>query len=135
MDWDGHSRAVAAKVLELLCEGLGTEPKRLEELSCVEGRHMVCHYYPYCPQPHLTMGLSGHTDPGLLTVLIQNEVVPGLQVKKDGLGWVDVDPIPGGIIINVGDTFQVRFLHSIYVEIKGWDHRLTLRQTLVISDG
>ncbi|CAA7401393.1 unnamed protein product [Spirodela intermedia] len=111
--WDGYSLAVASKLFALLSEGLGAAPARLEELSCLKGRQMVCHYYPYCPQPHLTLGLAGHTDPGVLTVLIQNEV-PGLQVRKASAGeagggdaWVEVDPIPGAIIVNVGDTLQM----------------------------
>lgn len=114
LEWDGHSLAVASKLAALLSEGLAAAPARLEELSCLQGRQMVCHYYPYCPQPHLTLGLSGHTDPGVLTVLIQNEV-PGLQVRKAGAGetaggdaWVVVDPIPGAIVVNIGDTLQVR---------------------------
>ena len=38
----------------------------------------VGHYYPYCPQPDLTVGLAYHTDPGVLTV-VQQDHVGGLQ--------------------------------------------------------
>uniref|UniRef100_A0A1D1YLM4 1-aminocyclopropane-1-carboxylate oxidase 3 n=1 Tax=Anthurium amnicola TaxID=1678845 RepID=A0A1D1YLM4_9ARAE len=107
--WDEQARGLAGRLMGLLSEGLGAAPGRLEELSCLEGRMMVCHYYPYCPQPELTLGLSGHTDPGVLTLLVQNDVV-GLQVRKGGgaaAAWVEVDPIPGAIVINVGDTLQM----------------------------
>ena len=71
----------------------------------------VC--YPHCPQPDLTMGLASHTDPTVLTVLLQNHV-PGLQVKH-GDEWVDVKPVPGGLIINAGDFLQVTHDHYSYL--------------------
>uniref|UniRef100_A0A2N9IPT6 Fe2OG dioxygenase domain-containing protein n=1 Tax=Fagus sylvatica TaxID=28930 RepID=A0A2N9IPT6_FAGSY len=54
---------------------------------------VVGHCYPYCPQPDLTVGITPHTDPGVITVLLQNHVA-GLQVKH-GDEWVNVKPVPG----------------------------------------
>ncbi|KAK3043533.1 hypothetical protein RJ639_002112 [Escallonia herrerae] len=102
--WDGHVTEVAERVAEMLAEGLGLHGGRLKELGCLESRLWVGVYYPYCPQPELTVGLSHHTDPGALTVLVQNEV-GGLQVKH-GEEWVDVKPIKGALIVNVGDFLQ-----------------------------
>jgi isopenicillin N synthase-like dioxygenase len=57
------------------------------------------------------MGLP-HSDPGVLTVLAQ-DAIGGLQVKQsddDGSSrWVDVKPVPGALVINVGDLLQVQF--------------------------
>lgn len=92
-------------MLGLLSEGLGVEEGRLKEMTCLEGRTMVAHYYPYCPRPDLTYGLTSHTDPGVVTVLVQNEV-GGLQVKV-GEEWVDVEPVEGAVVINIGDILQV----------------------------
>ena len=98
-------------LLGLLSEGLGLGPTRLEEASCLEGKVRDCHYYPVCPEPERTMGLVSHTDPGVLTVLAQ-DCVGGLQVKQtddDGASyWVDVKPVPGALVINVGDLLQVQ---------------------------
>nr|CAD1817555.1 unnamed protein product [Ananas comosus var. bracteatus] len=63
-------------------------------------------YYPKCPQPDLTVGLSPHSDPGGITVLLADDHVKGLQVRK-GDEWVTVKPIPGAFVINVGDQVQV----------------------------
>lgn len=63
-------------------------------------------YYPKCPQPDLTLGLSPHSDPGGITVLLADDHVKGLQVRK-GDEWVTVKPIPGAFVINVGDQVQV----------------------------
>ncbi|MQM17908.1 hypothetical protein Taro_050888 [Colocasia esculenta] len=108
--WDEHARGLAVRVLGLLSEGLGVEAGRLEGLSILKGNSIVCHYYPYCPQAELTLGLAGHTDPGVLTVLVQNEV-GGLLMKKgspgEGGDWVGVDPVPGAVVINIGNTLQM----------------------------
>ena len=89
-----------------MCEGLGVETSRLKEMTCLEGKVMVGHYYPNCPQPDLTVGLAYHTDAGVLTV-VQQDHVGGLQVKYDG-EWMDVKPVPGALVINVGDLLQVK---------------------------
>ena len=51
-------------------------------------------------------GVGRHTDYGMLTVLLQDDV-GGLEVEtKDGL-WTDVPPVPGALIINVGDMVEI----------------------------
>ncbi|XP_051203895.1 1-aminocyclopropane-1-carboxylate oxidase homolog 4 [Lolium perenne] len=110
LEWEAHTTAVARALMALLCEGLGLREAALEEASCLEGKVMVCHYYPVCPEPDRTMGLVPHTDPGVLTVLAQDGV-GGLQVKhtnEDGESyWVDAKPVPGALVINVGDLLQI----------------------------
>ncbi|XP_047313719.1 jasmonate-induced oxygenase 2-like [Impatiens glandulifera] len=63
-------------------------------------------FYPKCPQPDLTLGLSSHSDPGGMTFLYPDENVPGLQVRR-GEMWVTVETVPNAIIVNIGDQIQV----------------------------
>lgn len=105
VEWDQHVQRVGGILLQLLSEGLDVSGDRLEELTCLGTRIMVAHYYPQCPQPELTVGIAGHTDPGVITLLVQDQV-GGLQVKH-GNKWVDVKPVPGAIVINIGDILQV----------------------------
>ncbi|KAJ9563967.1 hypothetical protein OSB04_009127 [Centaurea solstitialis] len=105
-DWDKAVLGLGEKLTSILSEGLGVKSDRLKELSCLNARSMVCHYYPRCPQPELTVGLTAHTDPGVLTVLVQNEVGGLLQVKC-GEDWADVEAVPGAIVINIGDLLQI----------------------------
>ncbi|KAF5726903.1 hypothetical protein HS088_TW22G00588 [Tripterygium wilfordii] len=63
-------------------------------------------YYPACPDPDRAMGLAAHTDSTLLTILHQNNT-NGLQMMKDGSGWVTVPPVSGGLVINVGDLLHI----------------------------
>ncbi|PPD69003.1 hypothetical protein GOBAR_DD34118 [Gossypium barbadense] len=63
-------------------------------------------YYPACPDPDRAMGLAAHTDSTLLTILYQNST-SGLQVLKEGVGWIKVSPVPDGLVINVGDLMHI----------------------------
>lgn len=62
--------------------------------------------YPSCPDPDRAMGLAAHTDSTLFTILHQNNT-SGLQVQKEGIGWVTVPPIPGTLVVNVGDLIHI----------------------------
>ncbi|XP_073007377.1 jasmonate-induced oxygenase 4-like [Typha latifolia] len=70
------------------------------------GACMRANFYPRCPQPDLTLGLSPHSDPGALTVLLPDDRVEGLQVRK-GEEWFTIYPIPNAFIVNIGDQIQV----------------------------
>ena len=52
------------------------------------------------------VALGEHTDPGLLTLLIQDDI-GGLQALSDSGEWIDVDPRPGTVVVNLADCMQV----------------------------
>ncbi|PKA50603.1 Protein SRG1 [Apostasia shenzhenica] len=95
-------------LMKVLSISLGLDVGFLQEKFGGEefGACMRVNYYPKCPQPELTLGLSAHSDPGGLTILLGDDHVPGLQVRK-GDSWVTVQPVPGALIVNVGDQIQV----------------------------
>lgn len=92
-------------LFELLSEALGLDPNYLNEMRCNEGLALVCHYYPSCPEPELTLGTTKHTDNDFITVLLQDHI-GGLQVLHEN-SWVDVSPVPGALVINIGDLLQL----------------------------
>ncbi|EXC02138.1 Hyoscyamine 6-dioxygenase [Morus notabilis] len=98
-------RGLVLRLLEAISESLGLNVGYIENALGRHGQHMAMNYYPPCPQPDLTYGLPGHTDPNLITVLLQDDV-PGLQVLRNG-NWVAVNPIPNTFIVNIGDQMQV----------------------------
>ncbi|XP_061352274.1 1-aminocyclopropane-1-carboxylate oxidase homolog 1-like [Gastrolobium bilobum] len=100
-----HVKRVGVTLLELLSEALGLKPKHLEEMECGEGHMLVSHYYPACPEPHKTMGTTEHSDPDFFTVLLQDHI-GGLQVLYQD-HWVDVKPVEGALVINLGDLIQL----------------------------
>lgn len=96
---------LGSTLFELLSEALGLSPTYLADIECNKGQILLCHYYPPCPEPELAIGTSQHSDSGFLTVLLQDHI-GGLQILHDG-EWVDVVPIPGALVVNIGDLLQV----------------------------
>lgn len=52
------------------------------------------------------VALGHHTDLGLITLLIQDDV-GGLQAESAEHGWIDVEPRAGTIVVNLADCMQV----------------------------
>lgn len=50
-------------------------------------------------------GVGEHTDYGLLTILLQDEI-GGLQIKSKGV-WIDAPPIENTFICNIGDMLEL----------------------------
>lgn len=98
-------RALVLRLLEAISESLGLEKDYINKALGKHGQHVSMNYYPPCPQPELTFGVPGHTDPTMITVLLPNEV-PGLQVFKNGK-WMAVNSVPNTFVINIGDQMQV----------------------------
>lgn len=105
MEYKDQIMRLGFKLFELISEALGLNPNHLKDMDCAEGLSILCHYYPSCPQPELTMGTTKHADNDFLTVLLQDQI-GGLQVLHQGQ-WIDVPPMPGALVINVGDLLQL----------------------------
>ena len=101
-----ESQKLAKKILDLMGRAIKLDPKEMEELFD-NGRQAVrLNYYPPCPQSDMVMGLSPHSDPTGITMLLQVNEVDGLQIRKDGL-WFPVNVLPDAIVVNVGDILEV----------------------------
>ncbi|KAF9605627.1 hypothetical protein IFM89_017970 [Coptis chinensis] len=99
-------RDLGLLLLELIAEGLGVGSSYFEEeLSKIQ--LLGINQYPPCPDPTLTLGLPKHSDPNLLTLLLQGDV-SGLQVLNEG-EWIAVEPLPSAFTINLGHLLQVNF--------------------------
>ncbi|KAF7816617.1 protein DOWNY MILDEW RESISTANCE 6 [Senna tora] len=98
-------RELGLRIEEYISESLGLEKDYITKVLGQQGQHMAVNYYPACPEPELTYGLPGHTDPNALTILLQDLQVTGLQVLIDGK-WVAVNPHPNAFVINIGDQLQ-----------------------------
>ncbi|XP_061369230.1 jasmonate-induced oxygenase 2-like [Gastrolobium bilobum] len=113
---------LGGRVLQLLSINLGLrEDFLLNEFGGENdvGACLRVNFYPKCPQPDLTLGLSSHSDPGGMTILLPDDYVSGLQVRR-GEDWITVKPVPNAFIINIGDQIQV-LSNAIYKSI---EHRV-----------
>ncbi|XVF43571.1 hypothetical protein PTKIN_Ptkin02bG0050500 [Pterospermum kingtungense] len=118
VEWNLQTKALGERLMGLLSEGLGLDTDRLKNTTCLDARLMVGHYYPVCPQPDLTVGLASHTDPGVLSIVLQDHI-GGLQIKHEG-DWVDVKPLHGALVINIADVLQI-MSNDEYVSV---EHRV-----------
>lgn len=104
---------LALDLLQRLCAGLGQPPASLTaHFTPTHSSFLRLNHYPtgdlplgVDAPPAGPFGISQHTDAGALTVLLQDQV-SALQVQYRG-AWLDVEPVPGALTINVGDMLQV----------------------------
>lgn len=52
-------------------------------------------------------GVGAHKDAGLLTLLLLEDDSVGLQVELSPGQWLDVPPLPGSFVVNIGELFEV----------------------------
>ncbi|KAF2545875.1 hypothetical protein F2Q70_00019519 [Brassica cretica] len=91
-EYSKQAMSLGEFLFELISEALGLNRNHLKEIDCSKGLRMLCHYYPPCPEPDLTLGTTKHSDIAFLTVLLP-DLIEGLQVLREGY-WFDVPPVP-----------------------------------------
>ncbi|KAH0912698.1 hypothetical protein HID58_036019 [Brassica napus] len=93
---------LAYKVLEVLSEAMGLEKDALKN-ACVDmEQKIVVNYFPKRPKLDLALGMR-HTDHGIITLLLQDQVSCLQATRDNGNTWVTVPLVPGALVINLGD--------------------------------
>ncbi|KAK7277536.1 hypothetical protein RJT34_22551 [Clitoria ternatea] len=109
-------KKLASRILSLICEGLGLKSGYFDN-DLTGSMLLAINHYPACPEPSLTLGITKHADPNLITILMQDDVC-GLQVFKDGQ-WIAVEPIPHAFVVNIG--YQLEIISN--GKLKSAEHR------------
>lgn len=114
MAWFGAAHDVAGSLMRGFAVGLGLPDDFFLRTSAQPMSRASFVYYP--PQaPELgadQFGVGPHTDFGVLTVLAQDDV-GGLQVQDRAGEWVAAPPLPGTLVVNVGDLLA-RWTNDAY---------------------
>ncbi|XP_015932903.1 2-oxoglutarate-dependent dioxygenase 19 [Arachis duranensis] len=102
-----RSREVIGELLKGISISLGQEENYIHKVMNIESgfQMMVVNFYPRCPMPDQAMGLPPHSDHGLLTLLLQNEL-EGLQLLRNDM-WIPIHPLPNSFIVNTGDHMEI----------------------------
>ncbi|CAK9159635.1 unnamed protein product [Ilex paraguariensis] len=110
VNYSKETKGLYLMLMEAILESLGLVGATKEESDSLKefedgSQLMVVNCYPSCPEPDLTLGMPPHSDYGLLTLLLQDEV-RGLQIQHEEK-WVTVEPIPNSFVVNVGDHLEI----------------------------
>ena len=107
LDYFNHADRVARCLLRGFALGLNLDADFFLHNSEVPLSRASFVYYPgqEAASDKPGFGVGPHTDFGLLTVLCQDHV-GGLQVENSSGEWIEAPPIPGTLVVNVGDLLE-----------------------------
>ncbi len=97
--------ALAARLMRVFALGLELPEDYFADKIDHHFSVLGSNHYPALERPPLQGQLrtGAHTDFGSLTILCPTEAPGGLQVRAADDEWIDVQPLPGALIINIGD--------------------------------
>lgn len=100
-----HMARIARKLFDALAAELGLDAH--QTASYLAERHGTFRVYRYPPSGgSYQLGMEPHTDSSVLSILSQ-DLVGGLQLlHKDEDAWYNVVPVPGTLLVNLGDMMQ-----------------------------
>jgi isopenicillin N synthase-like dioxygenase len=112
---DGFAEAVTAyyqAVLDLgnqllwaFAVALGEDPDTFTQHATKTPSQLRLVHYPYNPDAEDVLGIGAHTDYECFTLL--KPTAPGLEVLNGAGEWVDVPPVPGTFVVNIGDLLEL----------------------------
>lgn len=103
----------------LIAEGLGLSPRYFDEFFETQMSHCrLIHYYVDREQSlENKIGAGLHSDWGLITILLQDDV-GGLEIfDQTTHKFIQVPPTPGAFVINCGDLLS-RLTNNVYTSAK-----------------
>ncbi|MBI1205346.1 MAG: isopenicillin N synthase family oxygenase [Rhodopseudomonas sp.] len=97
--------AAGRAVMRGFAMALGEAPEFFEPYLQKPPSQLRLIHYPYNPEAGDAMGIGSHSDYECVTLL--RSTAPGLEVLNSAGQWVDAPPVPGALIINIGDMMEV----------------------------
>ncbi|CAN5864402.1 isopenicillin N synthase family oxygenase [soil metagenome] len=108
--WIDATDEVAALVMSAIARALGLVPGYFAQ-TCLQDPTLLFRIFHYPPTSGDAWGVGEHTDYGILTLLLQDDV-GGLEVKSRG-EWISIPPQRGAIVCNLGDMLD-RMTGGVY---------------------
>ncbi|KAJ7591383.1 hypothetical protein C8J56DRAFT_935363 [Mycena floridula] len=102
-------QTLADSFVPLIAEALGLSPDGLAHFYATpEKMQHRCKLvqYPAATDDSSNQGVGPHYDAGFVTILLQASSHKGLQVQNLAGDWIDVEPIPGTFVINIGRALE-----------------------------
>lgn len=112
-EWDAALSRVARTLLGHWAASLGSPPDVFDD-AFAETPATLIKIIRYPARAASPQGVGAHRDSGVLTLLLAEPGSRGLQVRRRGEAgwddsqcWVDVAPLDGAVIVNIGELLEV----------------------------
>jgi isopenicillin N synthase-like dioxygenase len=105
-EWDVALADVGRKLLQHWATSLGSRADVFDE-AFADTPATLIKIVRYPAQADTPQGVGAHRDAGVLTLLLAEPGSRGLEVRGPDGEWIDVDPLPGAFIVNIGEMLEV----------------------------
>ncbi|MFI9201246.1 isopenicillin N synthase family dioxygenase [Streptomyces sp. NPDC053048] len=107
LHWIDRLSSVAERLLHELLGAIGAPEDFYDDAFADRPHlHLKLVRYPGSAPDGADQGVGLHKDYGFLTLLLQDQV-GGLQVEGPDGNFIDVPPLPGAFVINLGELLEV----------------------------
>ncbi|HEY6646801.1 MAG TPA: 2-oxoglutarate and iron-dependent oxygenase domain-containing protein [Mycobacterium sp.] len=96
---------VGQRLLPAFAVALGEDPDTFSKHATKTPSQLRLIHYPYNPDAVDGEGIGAHTDYECFTLL--KPTAPGLEVLNGAGEWIDVPPVPGTFVVNIGDMLEL----------------------------
>ncbi|MUL82603.1 isopenicillin N synthase family oxygenase [Mycobacterium sp. CBMA247] len=103
--WDAELARVGRVLLQRWASGLGADPG-VFDAAFADVPATLIKIVRYPAQAETTQGVGAHRDAGVLTLLLAEPGSEGLQVRGSDGTFIDVDPLSGAFIVNIGEMLE-----------------------------
>lgn len=97
--------AVGQRLLRAFAVALGEDPEVFSRHATKTPSQLRLIHYPYNPAAVDSIGIGAHTDYECFTLL--KPTAPGLEVLNGAGEWIDVPPVDGAYVVNIGDMLEL----------------------------
>jgi isopenicillin N synthase-like dioxygenase len=96
---------VGHRLLRAFAVALGEDPDVFSRHATKTPSQLRLVHYPYNPDAEDALGIGAHTDYECFTLL--KPTAPGLEVLNGAGEWIDVPPVDGTFVVNIGDMLEL----------------------------
>jgi isopenicillin N synthase-like dioxygenase len=104
MAYYGAVFAVGQRLLRGFALALGESADAFDTMVTTPPSQLRLLHYPHDADAADAPGIGAHTDYEMFTLLLATG--PGLEVMNQAGAWIDAPPVPGALVVNIGDMLE-----------------------------
>ncbi|MCJ0978809.1 isopenicillin N synthase family oxygenase [Rhodococcus sp. ARC_M12] len=104
--WEQSVSSLGLRLLRHWAQSLGA-PENVFDDAFATAPATLMKVVRYPGTPDHSQGVGAHKDSGVLTMLLVEPDSAGLQVETTPDTWIDVPPLDGAFIVNIGELLEV----------------------------